>query len=169
MKHSHFYLLPKEQPFPRGEMFHRPICSQMQTTKFLDWKLFTAEVSTLCFGCTAPSTAEQVSRHHLSRKHKQQSCWSGFLLMSPRGCYIVHKKNGEFGGNERREREKSACVGDRKTDRGKRVRLQRQTVEEKEREVQFSTCFCLIRSTSIIMHQNNSFFFFPESVIMFHR
>lgn len=71
----------------------------------------------------------------------------------------MHKKNGEFVGNERREKEKAACVGDRKTDREKRVRLQRYTGGEKGREVQFSTCCCLILSTSIIMHQNNSFFF----------
>lgn len=45
--------------------------------------------------------------------------------MSPRGSYSVHKKTREFGGNERREREKSLCVGDRKTGREKRVRLQR--------------------------------------------
>jgi len=30
--------------------------------------------------------------------------------MSPRGAYIVHKKNGEFIGNERRERENSQSV-----------------------------------------------------------
>lgn len=28
----------------------------MKTTKFLAWELFVAEVSTLCFGRTAPST-----------------------------------------------------------------------------------------------------------------
>lgn len=108
MKHPHFYLLPKEQPFPRGKMFHRPICSQMKTTKFLAWELFVAEVSTLCFGRTAPSTAGQISRHHPNGKHKR-SCWSGLLLMSPRGCYIVHKKNGELGGDEKREKEISLC------------------------------------------------------------
>lgn len=37
--------------------------------------------------------------------------------MSPRGWYIVHKKNGQFGGNERREREKTACVWDGKTEK----------------------------------------------------
>jgi len=52
--------------------------------------------------------------------------------MSPGGQYFVHKKNGEFVGNERRERGKSACIGDRKTDREKRVRLQRQTVGERK-------------------------------------
>lgn len=39
--------------------------------------------------------------------------------MSSRGSCSVHKKTREFGSNERREREKSLCVGDRKTGREK--------------------------------------------------
>lgn len=51
MKHSQFYLLPKEEEhFPRGEMFRRPIYNWVQITKFLAWKLFSAEGRTLCFG-----------------------------------------------------------------------------------------------------------------------
>lgn len=45
--------------------------------------------------------------------------------MGPGGGYVVHRKNGEFVGDERREREKSARGGDGKMDREKRGRLQR--------------------------------------------
>lgn len=169
MKHSHFTYYPKNSLFPGGKCSHRLICSGRQTTKFLDWKLFTAEVQYLVLWLY--STEHSGAGLQAPPQHKAQiiELLVGGLLTSPRGRYIVHKKNGECVGNERKEREKSACVGAGKTEREKRVRLQRQTVGEKEREVQFSTCFCRIRSTSIIMHQNNSFFFFPESVIMFHR